>query len=238
MPSSTVSRVLVWSAVAALPAAASGDLLPVAGGWSGDPVGDTEGVPIVGPNAEVSLSLKMFGGGDSDYINANENVIVHRGDLEFTSLGANVNGEGEILAQWQEYPGEILNTIQVIWKTSNGEDVLPDGSMVGDGDASFLGWVVGESLPVTFGAWVDLDTVEIVNANIGFSSDGGDSFDFFNIANTLSDPWDGTDVGSALPFVGNGINFIVAQYQYDFVPAPGAAGLLLLAGGFAARRRR
>jgi len=224
--------------VAGLAATAGADIIPIGEGSMDDPVADTNNTPIVGPNAEASLALRMFGGGNNSFINEGGNAIVHRGAVEFTNIGKNVNGEGDVLAQWEEYPGEVLNTIQVVWMTSNGEDFLPSGAKVGDDPASFLGWVVGESQPFPFGDWVDLDSVEIMNATIAFSSNGGDTFDVFNISGTLDDPWDGTDNGSALPLVGQGINFIVAQYQYDFIPAPGAASVLLVAAGFAARRRR
>lgn len=212
------------------------DFVPVDHGQMSDPVYGEGGTPAVMPAGKTSLSLMMYAGGNSQYVNDAGDVAVSRGMDAFTDIGANINGTGRVLAMWDEFEGEGSNTIQIVWKTSNAEELLPAGSEIDGNPASFLGWAVGASSAIPFGDWIDPSSIEIVNATIAFSSNEGGSFDIFNISATLDDPWNGTDTGSALPMAGEHVNYIVAQYQYAFVPVPGTAGVLLL--GLALTRRR
>jgi len=200
---------------------------------------DTLGVSMTNPGSHASLSLRMIANqANADFINTGGETEVQRGTEEFTSLGFNANGSDEIVGQWEEFVGIDTNTIQVIWKTVSGEELLPLGSTVNDIPAFFLEWRFGAEDEIDLKSFVAPETIEIVNATIGTSSDGGDSVNVFNITNMLGSPWDGSDSGSSLPIAGTGVNFVVAQYEFEYAPAP-ATGLALVGfGAIAARRRR
>lgn len=194
------------------------------------------GTPAVRDDDHASLSLKMFTpSGDNAYINAGEEVLVQRGP-DYTSLGENVTTGYDIEATWDEFVGDLTNTVQVIWRTNRESEFLPSGTMIGDEEAVFLGWRLGALDPIDFRPWID--SVDIVRAIVAFSDDGGQTFTTFDITDAFLEPWDGTDFGITLALVGTDTNVILTQYEYEAVPAPGVASLLAVAGLATLRRRR
>jgi len=224
-------------------------------GWSADGEGEeltggealVEGLGLEGslgfsmtkPGSDASLSLRMIADQTSKaFINDGGEVLVTRGLGEMTDLGENVNGSQQVLGQWEEFVGKDSNTIQVIWMTEAGEDLLPLGATVDGKNAFFLEWRFGGEEPIELRDVVDPSTIELINATMAVSDDQGENFDIFNISSSIGNPWDGTDTGISLPLAGQGINMIVTQYEFTFLPGPGTAVTLLGLGVVAARRRR
>lgn len=190
----------------------------------------------VKPDDEATVSLKMFNqSGDEAFINADGEKPVTRGPDE-VSIGANANGTGNILAKWDEFTGNTTNTIQTIWRTDNGEEFLPAGVLINGEPAAFLGWRFGAEDPVDWRRWVD--HVDIVSALVALSTDGGQTFNTFDITSAFSNPWDGTDVGITLALAGTGTNYILTRYEFSAVPTPAGAALFALAGLASSTRRR
>lgn len=195
--------------------------------------------PATMPGETASMALRQYQNpSNNGFINAGGAVNVARGPT-FTSLGANVNGSGQIEGRWDEIVGDVTR-IQVIWRTSNQEAFIPAGALINGAPVQFLGWEFGNNNPVNFGPWVQ--HVELIGATLSSSDDWGnnilDTFDVFSAINSPN-PWDGTGgVGAQGSGFWQDANWIELELEYQVVPAPAAAGTLALAGVVGAFRRR
>lgn len=192
----------------------------------------------------ASFSLAMFGSnGTKRYINtggAGSSVKIATG---FTSIGENFNGQmingsrGTILASWDEQVLVNKNVVTVLFKTSDGQDIMPSGVTIGGEAYDFWTWNIGVVDPINFQS--QDGKVPLFAATVSLSNDSGSSFystkSIFN--KSVSSPWNGKDAGVTQIDVGAGVNYIRVRYEIGQVPAPGAAVLMGM-GVFAAARRR
>lgn len=193
----------------------------------------------------ASFSLPMYGSdGTKLYINtlgAGATVKINEG---FKSIGENRNGQlingsrGNIMVSWDEQVLTNKNVVTVLYMTSDGQDILPSGVMVGNETFDFWTWNVGVIDPINFQS--QDGKVPLFAATVSLSRDGGDSFysskSIFN--KSVSSPWNGKDGGVTQIDVGQGVNFIRLRYEVGQVPGPGTGALLGLGVLAAARRRR
>ncbi|MCC6662010.1 MAG: hypothetical protein IT437_14130 [Phycisphaerales bacterium] len=198
---------------------------------------DFPSFPAVPPGEEASLALKVYANpGVSGFVNQSGDGSVERGGFENTGSGG-AYGNYNVMASWDEFVGTGSNIVQVIWKTSTGQRFFPPGATVGGLPIQFLEWRLGASDPVGFGPWVSGNS--LVAATISSSVNGGASFQNFDITASISNPWNGTAVGTTLPIsFFNLANYIQLTIEYTPVPAPGVVTVLAGAGFLACRRRR
>lgn len=197
-----------------------------------------DGKPAVVANDQASLALAAYSGpGSFSYINSLGEVPVQRAQ-GWVSLGATMNGQDVIEAQWDEFMNSTTNVVQLIYRTAGGSEMLPAGTMVNGAPAPFLGWRLGATDPVSFK--MNVAALHIVSVKVFVSSDGGQTFDVTDLTATFPPVWDGTDVGRTLTLGGLGINYLVTEYEYEVerVPSPGGAAILGVAGVMGLRRRR
>lgn len=192
----------------------------------------------------ASFSLPMYGSnGSKVYINtggASASVKINTG---FTSIGENRNGQlvngsrGNILVSWDEQVLSNKNVVTVLYMTSDGQDMLPSGVMIGNETFDFWTWNVGVVDPISFQS-AD-GKVPLFAATVSLSRDSGDSFySTKSILNkSVSSPWGGKDGGVTQIEVGQGVNYIRLRYEVGQVPGPGT-GVLMGMGVLAAARRR
>ncbi len=220
-------------------AAALGDgpTSPVLPGGFSPRTGGNRGVV---PSDRISIGLtKRDAFGNSAAINSQGTPLVTRGGT-FTNIGTNTNGTGQVQASWDEVGSSSRTFVNVVVKTSNGEQFMPVTSRVGANPAFFWSWSMGVADPVNYESYVT--SVQLVSAYIWFSADGGQSFfSRTNITSTLPQSFlPGRDPGQLLTSIGDGTNYILLQYETNVtIPAPvtltplAGAGLALLG-----RRRR
>lgn len=186
----------------------------------------------------ASSGLMMFADQSNfRFINSGGDASVRRA-VGFVPTGATASGSDIVVSRWNEFPGSSSNKIQVIWATQNGTDLLPSGQMVNGRPAAFLGWRFGATDPANFNRTVM--RVDLFSVKVLASNDRGQSFDVYDFTNFFVNPWNGRDVGLVLPLAGQGVNFLIAEYEYrvQFTPTPGTALPLLAGMGLLARRRR
>jgi hypothetical protein len=193
----------------------------------------------------ASFSLPMFGSdGSKVYINtlgASATVKLNEG---FKSIGENRNGQiingsrGNIMVSWDEQVLSSKNVVTVLFKTSDGQDIMPSGVMIGNESFDFWTWNVGVIDPINF--QTQDGKVALYAATVSLSRDTGDSFySSKSILNkSVSSPWGGKDGGVTQIDVGQGVNYIRLRYEIEQVPGPGTGALLGLGVLAAARRRR
>jgi len=209
-----------------------------AGGSSSVVAGDT-----------ASVSLQMFGSkGTVLSINALGNVSVKRG-TGFAMIGDNVNGlpigpsTSKVMAAWDEIVDTSFNTISLVIKSSDGQDLFPAGLVNrNDPDPLFKEtfdiwtWNFGVTDAVTWRN--NAAAAPLLGAEFRLSRDGGQTFVASASIKNLANPWNGKDMGTAQVIAGEGINFIQLTYRVGQVPTPGAMGLAGLCTLVAAHRRR
>lgn len=192
----------------------------------------------------ASFSLPMYGSnGSKVYINtggASASVKINTG---FTSIGENRNGQlingsrGNILVSWDEQVLTNKNVVTVLYMTSDGQDIMPSGVMIGNETFDFWTWNVGVVDPINFQS--QDGKVPLYAATVSLSRDSGDSFystkSIFN--KSVSSPWGGKDGGVTQIEVGQGVNYIRLRYEVGQVPGP-STGVLMGMGVLAAARRR
>jgi len=185
----------------------------------------------------ASLSLYMYVNQNlGAYVNSGGEVEIQR-NLGLSSLGMNSNRSDTILASWEENVGQSTNTVQVVWKTLAGGELIPDGTKIQGEDVQFIGWRVGAFDPVTFRPWVT--QANLISVTVGYSIDSGATINYFDITPSFNNPWDGTDFGKTLPFfIADGANYLTTVYEFTPIPAPGALAIVGLAALGSARRCR
>lgn len=236
-------RFFICAAIAASAGLVSADVysshapMPIGFGTRSGGIHDGSGGVVL---ANDTLSLGMYAyasSSNTSFINSGGDVLVTRG-AGATSIGDNTKGTGEVHAQWDEFSGTTTNTIQVIWQSSNGSDLLPAGTTVNGLPANYLNWRVGAVDPVNFSQWVD--TIELETVTLFVSNNNGQSFDVHDLTGLFSPDWNGTDTNHALNLAGLGTNMLIAEYEFSYtlVPAPGVGILMGGLGVFASRRKR
>jgi hypothetical protein len=198
------------------------------------------GAPIRGVVAGDIASMCMVmmdGSGHATSINASGECNVQRGST-FTDLGQSRNGNGHILATWDEVVSGNLVYVNAIYKTSDGSQFMPVTAMVNGQPAYFWTWRMGMQDPVNFQPFVT--SVTLNAARVYFSDTGGQSFtSSTDITSNLNTNWNpGRDPGLTLASIGDGTNFMLLSYQITVVPAPAGLGAMAGASLLALRRRR
>ncbi|MBL8760866.1 MAG: hypothetical protein JNL50_06125 [Phycisphaerae bacterium] len=192
----------------------------------------------------ASFSLPMYGSnGSKVYINtggAAASVKINEG---YKSIGENRNGQlingsrGQIMVSWDEQVLSNKNVVTVIYKTSDAQDIMPAGVMIGNETFDFWTWNVGVIDPINFQS--QDGKVPLFAATVSLSRDSGDSFystkSIFN--KSVTSPWNGKDGGVTQIDIGEGVNLIRLRYEIGQVPGPGT-GVLMAMGVLAAARRR
>jgi hypothetical protein len=233
-----VRTILIAGALACTPMAATAEITryslpePQSPGYGGRV--DSPGVM---PGDTASISLMMIDAQDhSVHVNMGGEVAMARG-MSPTSIGANRNGGGNILASWDEVVQGNSVFINAVIRSSDGSMLMPPTAQVNGQPAFFWTWHLGTTDPINYMNWVT--QVELLSARIYFSSNGGASFSgFSNISGLGPSFMGGRDNGNYLASIGDGTNFILMQYQINIIPAPAGFGLLAGAGLLVARRRR
>jgi len=222
---------------------------PIDGGGGGgggyDPrVNPTRGV---NPFDRVTMSLLMY---DIDLnfvpVNAGGEVSTLRGNA-FTDGGANRNGTGRVRFQWDEVVISSTRTvIRAFISSTNNQPLVPASAVVpraggGTSPALYWTWHFGSIDPVNYMS--NITRVTLRRASMSQSTDGG--INYFTTTTTTSNiatanDWrPGVDNGSFMNTVGDGTNFVLLQYEVEYIPNAGT--IALLGGGLASltsRRRR
>lgn len=203
--------------------------------------GVEDSFPAVMAADTASMGLRVYASPTNGiFLNLSGDTIVQRG-AGFKNIGNAAPGFGNYTAQvtWDEIVGAgSTSTVQVIFKTSNAQRFIPAGATIQGQPVAFVEWRVGATNPVSFLPWIT--SVNLVQATISASTNGGLTLSTFDITAGVTNPWNGTSFGSTLPAsFFNNANYIEANFVYTPVPGPAAfavfgAGL----GLFAARRRR
>ncbi|MFO0835940.1 MAG: hypothetical protein U0638_13295 [Phycisphaerales bacterium] len=192
----------------------------------------------------ASFSLPMYGSnGSKVYINTDGAAASVKVNAGWTSIGGNRNGQllngsrGNILVSWDEQVLSTKNVVTVLFKSSDGQDIMPSGVMIGNETFDFWTWNVGVIDPINFATGDG--KIPLFAATVSLSRDSGDSFySTKSILNkSVSSPWGGKDGGVTQIEVGQGVNYIRLRYDIGQVPGPGA-GVLMGMGVLAAARRR
>lgn len=234
---------LIAAVMLAAPAAMAGVTPPSPVG-----IGDIDPLPGTPPIQTVttggvmqgdtaSMSLVMIDANDNSVtVNMGGEFSVGRGPV-FTSIGANRNGGGNILASWDEVIQGSNVYINAVFRTSDGSMFMPPTATVNGQPAFFWTWHFGSANPVSYQPWVT--SVNLLSARIFFSDNSGQSFNSFsNIAGLGGSFLSGQDNGNYLASIGDGTNYIMLQYQIQPVPAPAGVGAVLGGALLLARRRR
>ncbi|MDX2147479.1 MAG: hypothetical protein SFZ23_08140 [Planctomycetota bacterium] len=195
-------------------------------------------------DSRATMQLWLHSSNGQASLNSLGAVPVRRGE-GFVDLGSNPNTGGRIEASWEELVGTERNTLRVIFRTTDGSQLVPAGSTLPGGiPAAFWSWSFGVNNRVDFHEWVS--QVRVDQARASFSLDGGRSFaqiPSINIRPSLPQPndnWQGFDNGTLLTgaYIGVGINYVSLEYAYVVVPAPASATLMGGLALLATRRRR
>lgn len=196
----------------------------------------------------ASFALMMYGSkGTVRSINLGGHVSVQRG-AGFADIGENRNGfqlsggKGRVMAAWEEFVGATFNTITMVIKTSDGQDLFPSGLINIEDPApvkevfSLWAWNVGITDPVSWRGGVA--GAPLLGAEYKLSADSGQTFIQTKQITNLASPWNGRDPGTTQALSGINVNYIQLTYRVGQVPAPGVVGLAGLCTLAAAHRRR
>lgn len=192
----------------------------------------------------ASFSLPMYGSnGSKVYINTAGAAASVKINAGWTSIGENRNGQiingsrGNVMVSWDEQVLSTKNVVTVLYMTSDGQDIMPSGVLIGNESFDFWTWNVGVIDPINFSTGDG--KIPLFAATVSLSRDGGGSFySTKSILNkSVTSPWGGKDGGVTQIDVGQGVNYIRLRYDIGQVPGPGA-GVLMGMGVLAAARRR
>lgn len=201
----------------------------------------------VNPNDRATMSLLMY---DLDLnpfpVNSGGEVSTLRGNIH-TDGGTNRNGTGRLKFQWDEVVINASRTlIRAFITTTNNEPLIPANAVVpqpggGTAPAVYWSWHFGSVDPVNFQS--NISRVTLRRASMSQSSDAGITY-FTTTTTTGTIPtradWrPGVDNGSLLNSVGDGTNFVLLQYEVEYVPSAGSLALLGVGlASISSRRRR
>lgn len=192
--------------------------------------GDGPGFSAVAASDTASVALRVYATQQiSLFLNAGGDASIQRGGA-FKDIGAAPAGYGTytVQAYWDEFVAAV-NTVQIIWKTSNGQRFIPAGATIQGQPVQFLEWRVGATNPITFWPWIT--SVNLVSATISASTNGGATLTTTDITGSVSNPWNGTSFGTTLPAsFFNNANYIEATFTYVPIPAPASAGAVMILG--------
>lgn len=206
--------------------------------------GDRNNDSTIRDDSVVSAGIVAFAGGQWDVINADGYAEVPISPFDnqmFVDIGHIETDSGQhsnVQAAWSEVNLPNGRFVEFTFRTDNGGQFVPFGATL-DGDAvqAYTYEVGGDGNGIDFRHWVS--EVQWEELTISYSFDGGQTVfsDPTIIDPNGGNPWDGTDdehLGLAFP--GDGVNWILASYKVNVIPAP--AGLVVLLGGGAAALRR
>jgi len=193
----------------------------------------------------ASFSIPMYGSnGSKVFVNTGGSGASVKVNTGWTSIGENRNGQlingsrGDVMVSWDEQVLASKNVVTVLYMTSDGQDLMPSGVMIGNETFDFWTWNVGVIDPINFQS-AD-GKIPLFAATVSLSRDGGDSFySSKSILNkSVSSPWGGKDGGVTQIEIGQGVNYIRLRYEIGQVPGPGTGALMGMGVLAAARRRR
>ncbi|MCB9844864.1 MAG: hypothetical protein H6811_02600 [Phycisphaeraceae bacterium] len=197
--------------------------------------------------ANMALFATSQNDGPLGYLNSGGQTSVQV-NVGLQEIGDRPDGVA-VLAEWREIEGntDFERRIQAIWTTEDGSALLPFGTQVGGSQAQLLAWNLGLTTdPIEWAPWIA--SVQLTSAVFFGSFNGGATFPTqVNIMSlfqlgfsewTIDGAFDAGDnliTDSSGP---NGFNYIMTEYTYQALPAPGSAVLILGGMTLVSRRRR
>jgi hypothetical protein len=185
------------------------------------------------PNDRVSMTLTLYDAQlNSSTVNTSGDFRVQR-SIGAVDGGSNRNGTGRVMFTWDEIVSGTRTYIRATIGTSNNEPLMPATSRVplpggGTSPAAYWSWHFGTIDPVNYQTYIT--GVTLVRSSISMSSDGGQSY-FSTLTTTSgianSSDWrPGSDPGQLMTSIGDGTNFVLLQYEVNYVPNTGSVALL------------
>lgn len=197
------------------------------------------GIRTIDASETASIALKAFSRRDEMIVHGSERSVLL--DQAFMSIGPLLGGPDVVQAKWSEVRGFGENVLQFEIRSRDGGALVPDGLMIGDERAEFIGWEIGVSDPIEFLDFTG--DITVTDYKVFVSENGGIDFTVFDLTSSFVNPWDGMDFGRTLPLSTPGgpvnYNLMIIEYTYEYtIPSPGGLAALALAGLMGGRRQR